>query len=230
MPGHFLLFHLVKDALLASASPSFNSRVISVASAAHRRGQINFDDLNFEDTEYTPLRAYDQSKLANILFANELDRRYKSQNLRALSLHPGGILTPLAKYLPTTKDILDDSRMLKNTAQGAATTVWGAVAKEWEGKGGIYLDEVAEGWLTPPDAHYYDGGYAVQAFDPPHGEETLEYKLEAHGFERVIMHSAPRPKQAVGAHLLSWPSQPSLCGYSARNNCLQRRGNRPLPN
>ena len=79
-----MLFQLLKDALLASASPSFNSRVISVASAAHRSGTINFDDLNFEKTEYTPIGAYNQSKLANILFANELDRRYASQNLRGL--------------------------------------------------------------------------------------------------------------------------------------------------
>jgi NAD(P)-dependent dehydrogenase (short-subunit alcohol dehydrogenase family) len=121
--AHFLLFNLLKDALLASASPSFNSRVISVASAAHRRGAINFDDLNFEhpETEYTPLKAYDQSKLANILFANELDRRYKAQNLRALSLHPGGILTPLARHLPTTQDIMDDpvlSAFLQSPQQG----------------------------------------------------------------------------------------------------------------
>ncbi|KAK7718329.1 hypothetical protein SLS64_002278 [Diaporthe eres] len=182
--GHFLLFQLLKDALLASASPSFNSRVISVSSGAHRSGKINFDDLNFENTEYTPLGAYSQSKLANVLFANELDRRYQSQNLRALSLHPGGILTPLARYLPTTDDIKADKelyRTLKDPCQGAATTVWGAVAKEWEGKGGVYLDEVAEGWLTPSDALYYHGGYAPQAFDPPTEKKLWDVSLKLTG-------------------------------------------------
>lgn len=182
--GHFLLFELVKDAMLASASPSFNSRVVSVASAAHRRGKINFDDLNFDHTEYTPLGAYDQSKLANILFANELDRRYKSQNLRGLSIHPGGILTPLARHLPTTDDIKADpvlSAFLKDSGQGAATTVWAAVAKEWEGKGGVYLDECAEGWLTPDDALYYHGGYAPQAFDPPTEKKLWEVSLKLVG-------------------------------------------------
>ncbi|KAI9147110.1 Oxidoreductase calI [Paramyrothecium foliicola] len=182
--GHFLLFQLVKDALLASATPSFNSRVISVASAAHRRGKINFDDLNFEKTEYTPLGAYDQSKLANILFANEVDRRYKSQGLRALSLHPGGILTPLTRYLPTIEDIKADEKLyatLKDPAQGAATTVWAAIAKEWEGKGGVYLDEVAEGWLSPSDALYYHGGYAPQAFDPPTEEKLWEVSINLTG-------------------------------------------------
>ncbi|KAI7781884.1 hypothetical protein LA080_014065 [Diaporthe eres] len=179
--GHFLLFHLLKDAFLASASPSFNSRVISVSSGS---GKINFDDLNFENTEYTPLGAYSQSKLANVLFANELDRRCQSQNLRALSLHPGGILTPLARYLPTTNDTKADKelyRTLKDPAQGAATTVWGAVAKEWEGKGGVYLDEVAEGWLTPPDALYYHGGHAPQAFDPPTEKKLWDVSLKLTG-------------------------------------------------
>ncbi|RYP75782.1 hypothetical protein DL769_003738 [Monosporascus sp. CRB-8-3] len=168
--GHFYLFHLVKDALLSSASPSFKSRVISVSSGAHRYGSINWDDLNLEKTEYNPQVAYGQSKLANIHFANELDRRYQSQNLRALSLHPGGIITPLTRYLPTTKDIEehpDISKTLKSPAQGAATTVWAAVAKELEDRGGIYLDEVAEAELVPLDHPYYLGGYAAQAFDPP---------------------------------------------------------------
>lgn len=184
--GHFLLFQLLKDALLASATPSFNSRVVVVASAAHRRGKIQFDDLNFEKTEYDPFGAYDQSKLANILFANELDRRYKSQGLRALSLHPGGILTPLTRYMPTVGDMKADPllySMLKDPAQGAATTVWGAVAKEWEGKGGVYLDEVAEGWLTPDDALYYHGGYAPQAFDPPAEKKLWDVSLELVGLK-----------------------------------------------
>lgn len=182
--GHFLLFQLLKDALLASASPSFNSRVVVVSSGAHRRGKINFNDLNFENTEYTPLGAYDQSKLANIHFANEIDRRYKSQNLRALSLHPGGILTPLTRYLPTIDDIKADKQLyntLKDPAQGAATAVWGAVAKEWEGKGGVYLDEVSDGWLTPPDALYYHGGYAPQAFDPPTEKKLWDVSLKLTG-------------------------------------------------
>ncbi|KAK7931186.1 Short-chain dehydrogenase [Apiospora marii] len=182
--GHFLLFHLLQHALLGSASPSFNSRVVVLASGAHRRGKVDFDDLHFDKREYTPLGAYDQSKLANILFANELDRRYRSKSLRALSIHPGGILTPLTRYLPTVDDIKADKAMyatLKSEPQGAATTVWGAVAKEWEGKGGVYLDEVAEGWLTPPDALYYHGGYAPQAFDPPTEKRLWDVSMKLVG-------------------------------------------------
>ncbi|KAI0516982.1 short chain dehydrogenase [Xylaria bambusicola] len=182
--AHFLLFNLLKDALLASATPSFNSRVVSVASGAHRNGEINFDDLNLEHTEYNPIVPYRQSKLANVLFSNELDRRYKEQNLRGLSLNPGGILTPLLRHLPSTDYIHADKELsatLKNPSQGAATTVWAAVAKEWEGKGGVYLDECAEGWLTPEDAPYYHGGYAPQAFDPPTEKRLWEVSLKLVG-------------------------------------------------
>lgn len=142
---------------------------MSVSSAAHRRSGINLDDLNYERTAYEPLVAYGQSKLANIYFANEVDRRYKTRNLRALSLHPGGIITPLARYLPGTADIEADpviSKILKSPGQGAATTVWAAVAKELESKGGIYLDDVAEAEQTSPNAPYYAGGYGSLAFDP----------------------------------------------------------------
>ncbi|XXG95760.1 hypothetical protein Hte_002031 [Hypoxylon texense] len=168
--GHFYLFHLLKSTLLASAGPSFNSRVVSVASGAHRRAAIDFDDLHFERREYSPLGAYAQSKLANIHFANELNRRYQSQNLHAVSVHPGGIITPLARYLPSTQHLKDDPEIwktMKNPAQGAATAVWAAIAKELEGKGGIYLDEVAEAEPSTPETPYYAGGYSAAAFDPP---------------------------------------------------------------
>ncbi|KAI0378948.1 NAD(P)-binding protein [Hypomontagnella monticulosa] len=166
--GHFYLFHLLKDALIASATPSFNSRVISLSSAAHRYGKINFDDLNFEHSEYNSFAAYGQSKLATAYFSNELDRRYQSQGVRALSVHPGGIITPLSRYLPSTKELEEHpviSKLLQSTAQGASTTVWAAVAKELEGKGGLYLDEIAEAELTPRDAPTYSGGYGDNTFD-----------------------------------------------------------------
>ncbi|KAB5533382.1 short-chain dehydrogenase [Coniochaeta sp. 2T2.1] len=166
--AHFYLFHLVKDALLSSASPSFNSRVVVVASAAHRSGKIHLDDLNLDKMEYDPKLAYGQSKLANIHFANELDRGFKSQNTRALSLHPGGSITPLSRYLGSTKDIEDDpviGKILMTPAQAAATTVWAAIARQLEGKGGIYLDEVAEAELVGKDAPYAGPGYSARAFD-----------------------------------------------------------------
>lgn len=85
--AHFLLFNLLKPTLLASFTPAFNSRVVAVSSTAHRNTQIHFDNLTLAG-EYHSSIAYGQSKIANIYMANEIDRRYGSQGLHALSLHP----------------------------------------------------------------------------------------------------------------------------------------------
>jgi len=186
--GHFYLFHLLKDALTKSATPSFNSRIVSVSSGAHRYGKINLDDLNFERTEYDAQAAYGQSKLANIHFANELDRRYTSQGIRALSIHPGGIFTNITRFVPNLVDIdwnSDMGKTMKNAAQGAATQIWAAVAKELEGKGGIYLDEVAEAELVPADHAYFLGGYAPQAFDPATEKQLWEQSLKLTGINEA---------------------------------------------
>lgn len=58
------------------------------------------------------------------------------------------------------------SKLRQNPAQGASTTVWAAIAKELEGKGGIYLDEIAEAERVPEDAPHYSGGYAASTFNP----------------------------------------------------------------
>jgi NAD(P)-dependent dehydrogenase (short-subunit alcohol dehydrogenase family) len=70
--GHFLLTHLLLDKLKASAP----SRIVVLSSVAHTRGDIFFEDLNSE-ADYRPVDAYNQSKLANVLFVRELDKRLK---------------------------------------------------------------------------------------------------------------------------------------------------------
>lgn len=184
--GHFYLFHQVKDALIASSSSGFKSRVVQLSSAAHRYGKINLDDLHFKKTPYDARAAYGQAKLANVHFANELDRKYESTGVRAVTVHPGGILTPLARHMGDFK-VDKESHMaktMKNPAQGAATTVWGAVAQELEGKGGIYLDEVAEAEPAPLDQLYYLGGYAAQAFDPPSEKALWAESLRLTGVKK----------------------------------------------
>jgi NAD(P)-dependent dehydrogenase (short-subunit alcohol dehydrogenase family) len=144
--GHFLFFRLLKPALLAATTPSFQSRVISVASKAHRFGAIRWDDFNFEKEAYNPWLAYGQSKTANIYFAAELDRRYADQGLHGLSVHPGYILTNLGKHIDLDTLDLDGplKNALRNKAQGAATTVYAAVSKDWEGRGRKYLADFVE--------------------------------------------------------------------------------------
>ncbi|KAE8383806.1 hypothetical protein BDV26DRAFT_1718 [Aspergillus bertholletiae] len=148
--SHFLLFNLLKPAILAATTPEFQSRVVNVSSDGHRLSGINAsDNYSFQRGSYDPWVAYSQSKTATVYMANELDRRYGSRGLHANSLHPGIISTGLGAYL-TEEQI---TQLLQNTAwhplwknleQGAATTVWAAVGRELEGKGGKYLAECTE--------------------------------------------------------------------------------------
>jgi len=84
--GHFALTGLLIPALLRAPSP----RVVAIASIAHRRGRIDFDDLQTE-RPYSGRKAYGQSKLANLIFALELDRRARlaGSRLIAVAAHPG---------------------------------------------------------------------------------------------------------------------------------------------
>ncbi|TID01630.1 Retinol dehydrogenase 12 [Colletotrichum higginsianum] len=177
--GHFLLFQLLKESLLASATPALNSRVVAVASMAHRASEIRFHDLHFDEAgafEQQPLAAYGQSKTANIYTANEIDRRYGPRGLRALSVHPGAIPTEKARDrvdVEAMKAHMGEEAFarlmdgLKSPVQGAATTVFAALSREWEGKGGRYLADCAE--AGPAPAGYSmtstDPGYAPWAYD-----------------------------------------------------------------
>lgn len=84
--GHFLLTSLLLPSLRRAPAP----RVITVASIAHRRGKMNFDDLQSERS-YSPFASYAQTKLANLLFAFELQRRADKTGVKLLSVaaHPG---------------------------------------------------------------------------------------------------------------------------------------------
>ncbi|PYH82662.1 NAD(P)-binding protein [Aspergillus uvarum CBS 121591] len=167
--AHFLLFYLLKPVLLASSAPGFNSRVVIVSSAAHRYASVNFDNISLKG-EYEPWKAYGQSKTASVWTANEIERRYSSQGLHAFSLHPGGIKTDLQRHVSDEqKAAWDEDKELanywKSTEQGAATTVWGAVAKELEGQGGKYLDNCQIAGLYDPSTGSRGPGHAPWAFD-----------------------------------------------------------------
>jgi NAD(P)-dependent dehydrogenase (short-subunit alcohol dehydrogenase family) len=88
--GHFALTGLLLPALLRQPG----SRVVTVASIAHKGGRLNFDDLNAERS-YDPRKAYQQSKLANLVFGLELDRRLRARCAKTMSViaHPGVAVT-----------------------------------------------------------------------------------------------------------------------------------------
>lgn len=85
--GHFALTAKLFPALIKANG----ARVIEVSSRGHRFGGILFDDINFEKTEYTGMRAYAQSKTANVLFALKLNEIGEKHNIKAFSVHPGPV-------------------------------------------------------------------------------------------------------------------------------------------
>jgi NAD(P)-dependent dehydrogenase (short-subunit alcohol dehydrogenase family) len=87
--GHFLLTGLLLERLESSAP----SRVVNVSSIAHRFGSISFADPMFEQRSYAGIDAYNQSKLANVLFTTELARRLDGTGVTANCLHPGPVRT-----------------------------------------------------------------------------------------------------------------------------------------
>jgi len=180
--AHFLLFKKVLPLLLKSSTPAFQSRVVSLSSMGHLQSGVDLSDLHWQTRGYTPMKAYGQSKTANILFAREIERLYGSKGVHAWAVHPGGIKTELTRYI-TAADLVQwglinekgepahESLKFKSVEQGAATSVWAAVSKELEGKGGEYLEDVHIG---KPHAGGRDG-YAPHAYDDETARKLWEY-------------------------------------------------------
>jgi len=94
--GHFALTNQLLDRVLAAPG----SRIVTVSSVGHRFARaIRFDDLQWE-RDYGRIRAYGQSKLANLMFTYELQRRLRGTDTIAVAAHPGGSNTELARNLP----------------------------------------------------------------------------------------------------------------------------------
>jgi NAD(P)-dependent dehydrogenase (short-subunit alcohol dehydrogenase family) len=165
--GHFLLTALLAPALVAGAP----ARVVNLSSAGHRFGGVDFDDIHYERREYDKWPAYGQSKSANVLFTVELDRRLKAKGVRSFAVHPGVIMTELARHLTPDdiKDLMDraqsdDGMAWKPVECGAATSCWAATAPELDGRGGIYLEDC--GIAEPVDLETGASGFLPHAVDP----------------------------------------------------------------
>jgi len=92
--GHFALTGLLKPLL----DRTEGSRIVNVSSLAHRFGNIDFDDLAWEDRDYNTQRAYGDSKLANLYFTYEFTRRSNGGGLIAVAAHPGWTATELQRH------------------------------------------------------------------------------------------------------------------------------------
>lgn len=113
--GHFALTGLLLERIKSTP----NSRVVNVASLAHRQGVIDFDDLMYEHGRpYKEFKAYGQSKLANLLFTYELQRYFEKNNINSIAVaaHPGGSNTRLANHLESNWFL---KRIVSPLARGA---------------------------------------------------------------------------------------------------------------
>jgi len=134
--SHFLLANLLLDDMAEVATASDPGRVISLSSAAHffpsplLKGKVN----DLQSVRYTPVGAYGQSKLANLLFAYELDRRLAAKGvpITANAIHPGGVDTELSRYITGENSFLNRIQSVlpkfngvftKTPEEGAKTSV-----------------------------------------------------------------------------------------------------------
>jgi retinol dehydrogenase-14 len=133
--GPFLLTNLLLPVMKASAP----ARVVTVASGAHAMGRIDFDDLQ-SVRSFSEIRAYNQSKLANLLFSYELARRLAGTGVTANAADPGFVKTNLR--VPFPYSIF--SFMRRSAVDGAKAAVFLATSAEVEGVSGRYYDRKGE--------------------------------------------------------------------------------------
>lgn len=143
--GHFLLTTLLLDELKRAAP----SRVVNVSSLAHTRGHIKMTDLN-SDQKYDAGEAYNQSKLANVLFTRSLSKRLHKTGVTVYALHPGVVSTELGRYMTLfngwfgkifVKPLLWP--FMKTAVAGAQTTLYCALDPELENISGKYFSDCA---------------------------------------------------------------------------------------
>ena len=143
--GHFALTGLLLGGMLLQEG----SRVVTVSSNGHTSGRIDFDDLQSQ-RRYRRMAAYYQSKLANLMFTYELQRRLAAARARtqALAAHPGKARTELTRYLPgwmRLEDLVVEQPLGQNAAMGALATL--RAAADPDARGGEYYGPGGRGEL-----------------------------------------------------------------------------------
>lgn len=186
--GHYALVNLLWPALKGGA------RVVAVSSAGHHLSGIRWDDVQFE-RGYDKWLAYGQSKTANALFAVHLDRLGQSEGVRAFSLHPGSILTPLQRHLTQDEMVaagwIDADGKLadptfKTPQQGAATQVWAATSPQLADLGGVYCEDCEIAALNESESPSLVG-VRPYAADPEQAERLWNLSAQLTGIDAFAM-------------------------------------------
>ena len=189
--AQFATNHLGHYALVNRLWPAIEpggARVVAVSSAGHHYSGIRWDDVHWKNG-YDKWEAYGQAKTANVLFAVHLDRLGRESGVRAFSLHPGGILTPLQRHLPQQEMVdrgwIDEDGTPLNPAgfktpeQGAATQVWAATSPRLDGMGGLYCEDCDIAEPAPADGQRI--GVCDHAIDPEQAARLWDLSAELTG-------------------------------------------------
>ncbi|ONK13658.1 SDR family NAD(P)-dependent oxidoreductase [Streptomyces sp. MP131-18] len=188
--GHHALTNLLWPAL-ARGGARGGARVVAVSSAGHQDSGMRWDDVQFT-RGYDKWLAYGQAKTANALFALHLDTLGRPHGVRAFSLHPGGILTPLQRHLAQAEMVdagwIDEQGNVTNPTfktpeQGAATQVWAATSPRLADRGGVYCEDCD---IAPPAGPAPVGGglvpgVAAHACDPEQAARLWDLSAELTG-------------------------------------------------
>lgn len=138
--GHFLLTHLLMPRLVAAGNKERNARIVNVSSCAHLNGTIDFNDFNSQN-DYYPISAYNNSKLAQVMFAKHLQLwlQAKDYPVQTNSLHPGVVDTELFENTASTSIGWFKKIFFKSAEAGSRTITYAAISPGIENKGGSYL-------------------------------------------------------------------------------------------
>ncbi len=203
--SHFLLTSLllpklhVAGAATKAGSVAEPARVITVSSALHYQGKLNWDAIEAgrlsSVADFGFLANYAHSKLLNVLFANELQRRIDTQSLlqgtiSSHSLHPGVIATGLSREMNPIMRLLGNLIIPlfgKSVKQGAQTTLYAALSSEIRGQGGLYLSDC--GIQAPHTEAVYTKGKAF-----PAGEKLWRISTTLLNQRGIAVGIAQRPK------------------------------------
>ncbi|NUP43948.1 MAG: SDR family NAD(P)-dependent oxidoreductase [Streptomyces sp.] len=180
--GHFALVNRLWPAIAPGGA-----RIVSVSSRAHHFSGMRWDDVQWT-RGYDKWEAYGQAKTANVLFAVHLDRLGRDAGVRAFSLHPGGIITPLQRHIPKEEMIergwIDEAgnvlnpQGFKTPQQGAATQVWAATSPQLDGLGGVYLEDCD---IAEPATDAQPTGVKPWAIDPTEASRLWELSASLTG-------------------------------------------------
>jgi len=142
--AHFLFTNLIIDSLTSSPG----ARVVVVASSAMGMATLTpaLEDLNWKQRKHSGFRSYGDSKLMNLMFARELNRRHQKNGIVANALHPGVIATELARdqSLPFMAMGIFMLPFMKSVPRGAATSVYVATSPDYAEQGGLYFSDCQE--------------------------------------------------------------------------------------